>query len=248
VFDAGGAGNPFAGHSFVFVPYCTGDVHLGAATTEYAPGLTVAHEGYANGTAALDHLAATFPDATDLVVIGESAGSVAAPVYAGLAADRLPAARITAIADSSGAYADVPAITAIADRAWGAGSAVPGWAVEDGHLSFPGLFIRAARHDPDIVFARYDHAHDETQASYLARAGAPVDDVLGLIDATAAQVEAAGVDLHSYVAPGDEHVVLVDDDFYTEKVDGVALIDWITGLIGGQPVDDVHCLDCRTTR
>jgi hypothetical protein len=88
-------------------------VHIGDATTTYAPGLTVHHKGYVNGTAALDHLAATFPGATDIVVTGESAGSVAAPLYAGLFSDRLPDARITVLADGSRAYPDVPRINEI---------------------------------------------------------------------------------------------------------------------------------------
>ena len=107
IFDFADARNPFADYSVVYVPYCTGDVHIGNLTTEYAPGLTVHHNGYVNGTAALDHLAAAFPDATDVVVIGESAGSIAAPLYAGLVSDRLPDAGITVLADGSGSYPDV---------------------------------------------------------------------------------------------------------------------------------------------
>ena len=94
--------NPFADYSVVYVPYCTGDAHLGNTTTEYAPGLTVHHKGYVNGTAALDYVAATAPGATEVVVVGESAGSIAAPLYAGLVSDRLPDARITVLADGSG--------------------------------------------------------------------------------------------------------------------------------------------------
>jgi hypothetical protein len=55
----------------VYAPYCTADVFLGDATTEYAPGLTVQHKGSANGTAALDELVERFPGATDVVVIGD---------------------------------------------------------------------------------------------------------------------------------------------------------------------------------
>jgi hypothetical protein len=111
IFDFADERNPFADYSVVFVPYCTADVHIGNATTKYGPGLTVYHKGYLNGTAALDHLAATFPGATDIVVIGESAGSIAAPLYAGLVSDRLADARITVLADGSGAYPDGPEIT-----------------------------------------------------------------------------------------------------------------------------------------
>ena len=124
IFDFADERNPFADYSVVYVPYCTGDVHIGNATTEYAPGLTVQHKGYVNGTAALDHLAATFPGATDVVVMGESAGSVAAPLYAGLVSDRLPDARITVLADGSGSYPDVPRFNELF-AAWGFGNAIP---------------------------------------------------------------------------------------------------------------------------
>jgi hypothetical protein len=85
----------------VYVPYCTGDAQLGNATTEYAPGLTIQHKGYVNGTAALDYLVATFPDATNIGVAGLSAGAAATPLYAGLVSDRLPDARITVLADGT---------------------------------------------------------------------------------------------------------------------------------------------------
>jgi hypothetical protein len=51
VFDTTNPENPFADWSVVFVPYCTGDVHIGNATTDYGNGLTVQHKGYVNGTA-----------------------------------------------------------------------------------------------------------------------------------------------------------------------------------------------------
>jgi hypothetical protein len=33
--------------------------------------------------------------------------------------------------------------------------------------------------------------------------------------------------------------------FYEMKVNGVKLVDWVTRLIAGEPVDDVHCQQCR---
>jgi Pectinacetylesterase len=135
MFDFADERNPFADHSVVYVPYCSADVHIGDTTTKYAPGLTVHHKGYVNGTAALDHLAATFPRATDVVVIGESAGSVAAPLYAGLVSDRLSGARITALADGSGCSSSrapgttrrssSPATTTPTTRSRRAGTGVP---------------------------------------------------------------------------------------------------------------------------
>jgi hypothetical protein len=97
-----------------------------------------------------------------------------------------------------------------------------------------------------IVFARYDHAYDENQPSHLALARVSVNDLLALIDTNEAQIEDAGANLLSYTAPGDDHLVFDNDSFYTETLNGEALIDWVTRLVEGQPVDDVHCTDCST--
>ena len=235
IFDLADARNPFADHSIVYVPDCTADVHLGNVTTQYTPDLTVHHSGYVNGTAALDHLAETFSDATDVVVIGESAGSVAAPLYAGLVAERLPDAAITVLADGSGSYPDRPAINSLLADAWG---------LADGQWSIPGMFIQSGRHDPDIVFARHDYAYDETQQEYLELIDVAPPDLLALIDGNETQIERHGVNLLSYIAPGDSHTVLSDGLFYAEEVDGQPLVDWVTSLVEGEPVDDVHCPDC----
>jgi hypothetical protein len=250
VFDSADERNPFADYSVVFVPYCTGDVHLGNATTEYAPGLTIQHKGYVNGTAALDHLAATFPGATEVVVMGESAGSVAAPLYAGLVSDRLPDARITVLANGSGATPDLPDdISGRLAAAWGTGNAIPLWPQNAGltveqWTSASGLFIQSGRHDPEIVFARVDYAYDARQQLGFSLFGVPTEDLLSRIDANETQIEGAGVNLLSFIAPGDDHTALSDEAFYTETVNDESLVDWVTRLIGGEPVADVHCADC----
>jgi Pectinacetylesterase len=249
VFDVTDERNPFADYSFVFVPYCTADLHVGNAVTEYAPDLTVRHKGYVNGSAALDYLIEAFPDVTDLVVIGASAGSVTSSLYAGVASDRLPETTITVFADSSGAYPDARALNDIlAGRAWGADKAIPAWsmnaAATGGRWSAPGLVIQSARHDPDIEFARYDHAYDEDQASHLELAGVSVNDLLAVIDANERQIEGAGVNLLSYIAPGNDHVVFDNESLYTEIVNDTALIDWVARVLDREQVNDVHCTDC----
>ena len=248
ILDFADKRNPFADYSVVYVPYCTGDTHLGDTTAKYAPDLTVHHKGYVNGTAALDHLAEKFPHASDVVVIGESAGSVAAPLYAGLTSDQLPKARITALAEGSGSYPDLPRINEII-AAWGTANALPRRQEDAGptaqRWSFPGLYIWSGRHDPEIVFARHDYAYDEQQAGWYPRAGIPTGDLLSRIDANETRIEHAGVDLLSYTSPGDDHIVLTDGPFYTETVNGEKLVDWVTRLIERKPVHDVHCQRCR---
>jgi hypothetical protein len=249
IFDFADRRNPFADYSVVYVPYCTGDVHLGNATREYAPGLTVQHKGYVNGTAVLDRLVASFPHATRVVLAGESAGSVAAPLYAGLLSDRLPDARITVLADGSGSYPDVRRVDGIL-ATWGFPSVIPHWPESAGltadKWSLPGFFVESGRHDPKIVFARHDYAYDANQASWYPFIGIRDKSPLSLMDRNEAQIEGAGVNLHSYTAPGDAHTVLGDESFYTETVNGEKLVDWVTRLIEGRPVGDVHCRNCRT--
>jgi Pectinacetylesterase len=247
IFDLADKRNPFADYSIVFVPYCTGDVHLGNTTTRYAPGLIVRHKGYVNGTTALHYMTATFPHATTVAVIGESAGSVAAPLYAGLVSDRLPNARITVLADGSGSYPDVPRVDDII-AAW-AGTALPDWAKSGGRggkrWSFPGFFIQSGRHNPKIVFARHDYAYDGVQELFDSLVGIPAKDLPSLIERNETQIEKAGVNLLSYTAPGGGHTVLGDESFYTEQVNGQRFVDWVTRLIERKPVNDVHCRQCR---
>ncbi len=247
IFDVTDERNPFADWSIIFVPYCTADVFLGNATTEYAPGLTIQHKGYVNGTAAVDYLAATFPDATQVVVTGLSAGAVSAPVYGGLVSDQLPEAEITVLSDGAGGYT-AAAASQIAEP-WGVGEAIPDWPENAGltaeqWASPQTLYIQAARHDPDITFARHDYAYDRQQAFRNELLGVGSEDLLSTIDANEAQIEAGGVNVASYTAPGDDHGVLQYPTFYTEEVDGQKLVDWVSQLVAGEQVDDVHCTQC----
>lgn len=248
-FDAGNPENPLAEHSIVYVPYCTGDVHLGDTTHDYGNGIVIEHRGYANATKALDYLVATYPDAEQVVVTGESAGSVPTPLFGALVADALPEADVVTFGDSSGAYPDVDAVTALIGGLWGFPNGVPPWpeladlTVEQ--WSFPEQYIYAGLHAPRVRFGRFDHAFDLTQATYGALAGVGGDELVTLIDANAERIEAAGVPLATYVAPGDAHTVASTDLLYEIEVEGVRLVDWLSALINApQPPPDVHCTVC----
>jgi hypothetical protein len=249
IFEVANPKNPFADYSMVFVPYCTGDVHLGNLTKDYGDGVTVQHKGLVNGTAALKGMAAAFAAATHIVVSGASAGSVPAPLYAGLVSDSYPKARIEVFADGSGGYPDIPGINKlILTDTWGTFPNFPKWPtaadLTPESLSFPGLFVRAGQHNPAITFARHDYAFDGTQVFFAGLAGLDAKDLVKLIDSNEATVEAKGQKLFSYISPGSSHTVVGKDEFYTETVNGVALVDWVTSLVNGKPIEDVHCTTC----
>lgn len=248
IFDWANTENPLADHSFVYVPYCTGDGHLGTATHQYPSGLSVEHKGFLNASAALDYLVKTYPDASDLFVTGPSAGSIPTPLFAALAADRLPDAHVATLGDSSGAYPDVPALNGLIGSFWGTGGAIPDWPetadLELDEWSVPGLYAVAGKHNPDITLARFDYANDEAQAFYADLVGVDSSDLPMLIDDIESDIEASGVSLSSYVAPGDAHTVIIDDAFYELDVGGTRLVDWVTDLVNGGTPADVHCADC----
>jgi hypothetical protein len=53
--------------------------------------------------------------------------------------------------------------------------------------------------------------------------------------------------VHSYTAPGEVHGIFDFESFYEIEVGGVRLVDWIEVLLAGEPLDDVHCVQCETT-
>lgn len=74
---------PTNGWDVVYMPYCTGDVHVGNAVRTYTdptgvnPPITWRHVGYNNTIAALNYLHGRFPTINKLLVSGFSAGGTA---------------------------------------------------------------------------------------------------------------------------------------------------------------------------
>ncbi len=104
--------------------------------------------------------------------------------------------------------------------------------------------MQAGTQHPDITFARFDNAFDGVQTFFAGLLDVDTSDLLGMIDATEAQIEAAGVPVASYIAPGSDHTILGSDDLYDLVVDGVRLVDFLTTLVAGDVPDDVRCSEC----
>ncbi|MBI4517583.1 MAG: hypothetical protein HY699_17400 [Deltaproteobacteria bacterium] len=71
------------GWDVVYMPYCTGDVHVGNRVVTYTdpaglqPPIVFRHNGYNNTIAALNYLHTRFPSINKLLITGFSAGGVA---------------------------------------------------------------------------------------------------------------------------------------------------------------------------
>jgi hypothetical protein len=76
-FDRTAAQNPFQDYSYVYLPYCTGDIFAGDNVTKL--GTNTAHfVGHANVAAFLSRLVPTFPAADRVILAGSSAGGYGA--------------------------------------------------------------------------------------------------------------------------------------------------------------------------
>jgi len=73
--------NPLAAGTFIYVPYCTGDLHAGTTVRDYdvsGQQRSVAHVGGTNAQIFVDTLRAAFPDAHTIWLAGSSAGGFGA--------------------------------------------------------------------------------------------------------------------------------------------------------------------------
>src|SRR6218665_1939535 len=70
--------NPFHDWNFVFIPYCTGDLHIGNITNNYifdGKKFEIYHNGRNNSLSALEWVFANFKETDKIMVAGESAGA-----------------------------------------------------------------------------------------------------------------------------------------------------------------------------
>jgi hypothetical protein len=78
LFDRDDPTNPTRDYDFVFIPYCTGDGHIGNEVADYGTFGTIHHVGYANVTAALERIVPTVAGSSTVVIAGFSAGGIGA--------------------------------------------------------------------------------------------------------------------------------------------------------------------------
>jgi hypothetical protein len=80
IFDRTNATNPVKDWNMVFVPYCTGDMHVGNAPDRSVPGVAQPQQfmGYGDMAAFLQRIVPTVPGADQVLLTGSSAGGIGA--------------------------------------------------------------------------------------------------------------------------------------------------------------------------
>ncbi|MGC8875592.1 pectin acetylesterase-family hydrolase [Thermus sp.] len=228
------AANPFFGWTHVFVPYCTGDLHVGRATVDYG-GFKVHHQGAQNAEAALEYAFRNYPNPERVFVTGCSAGAYGAVLWADKVLATYKTAQIAVCGD-----AGVGVVT----------GDFPGFAAWKPRLpELPGLsspprmwevYRALARAYPRAVLAQYTTLLDGTQIYFYAlmkKEAAPSEATARewAEEARKAVLAPAGeVNYTYYLAPGSQHCILPRPELYTLKVGEVGFLEWLKALAEGK--------------
>lgn len=244
VFDLDNPANPLADWSFVFIPYCTADVHSGDATIEYTDDLTIEHSGVENARAVLDWTYANFESVAQLFITGSSAGAYGAIYHAPSLIMQYPDAQTFVFGDAG--LGVLPAEwegTAI----WNSLDNVPeNEAYSDvGLITFNNdLYAAGAALFPGVLFAEYSSARDGVQVGFYGLMGADPDEWVTRAPEVLDELDPLP-NFSSYLAWGSTHTILATPLFYTMQTNGVRFLDWFTAQLNGEAVGSVRCEDCN---
>ena len=225
MFNRDDARNPFRDASFVYVPYCTGDIHGGDNVRTYLFGSeerTIYHVGARNMDAFLRRLARTFPSADRVWLTGASAGGYGAGIHWDRVQRAFPAARVDLLDDSG------PPIRPPAERfnqmkaAW--------------NLQFPDgcttcaddlttlLDYYATRLPPPHRMGLLSYTQDRTISQYFGLTGAQFQDQLSMLMRSAFD---ARPNYRYFVVAGSNHTMVGDLGTLTGP-GGASLLRWVT--------------------
>jgi hypothetical protein len=231
LFDRGREGSLFADMTHAYVPYCTGDLHVGtrATTHKYLFRNRPAHHvGALNLDAFLaDMVPLMAPSVRRVVLVGASAGGFGASMNWWRVREAFGAQVRVDVLNDSGPMIDPSLLTVWRDmrNTWGlrtppgctdCGDAPSKW------LPFYARTIAAPEryaviaHEGDDVIGLYTLASDRQQARRLV-----------------AMRDAMAPNQRAFLLPGDAHVQLDDD--VTVAVGGVTLGTWVTRFLRQDP-------------
>ncbi|HEY5944972.1 MAG TPA: pectin acetylesterase-family hydrolase, partial [Kofleriaceae bacterium] len=249
VFDRTNAANPVKDWTWVYVPYCSGDVYAGQADTMLA-GKMRHFNGYANFTAFLERWVPSF-ESDHVVLSGSSAGGFGAAVNFAQTQRAFGSTEVTLIDDSGPPMsADVfpPCLQALWRTTWGldktmltecgADCSDPDKFIEDtfAHVrtTFPamhgGLFSSTG--DQTIrTFAGYGWSGGYNMCKDIPNAVTATVFTAGLTELRTEAMRTPG--FGTYYVSGSGHTILRGSGYYTTKIGETTVAGWVDSTIAG---------------
>jgi len=253
IYNADNPNNPLADWTFVYVPYCTGDVHAGGNPDASVPGVGGKQQfvGYTNVGLYLDRVVPTFlADVEHVLVTGQSAGGFGAAFNYDRIADAFPGRPVTLLDDSGPPMSDafmVPCLQKQWRELWGLDDTMPA----DCANCFP------ANGGGIVNLGRYlGEKHAGQKLGLISSLGDNTirfffgfgnDNCTALLPSTSVERFTMGLnDLRdnwlnkpddtwgTFYLPGEQHTWIAGPSFDSATSGGVKLIDWVRDLLDGQ--------------
>lgn len=268
IFRAGDPANPVKDWSFVYIPYCTGDLHSGSTTKTYynaghpvfplPSSFKIEHRGFDNFMVVLDWVKRNFRSPDKVLVAGSSAGGYGATANSPWIQRSYPEANLTVLADASQGVTTKAFDTGNPGRnSWNI--QLPTWVygTDPSRVAGNDLMRIAAKRMPQARMAQFTTSFDEVQIGFYgvmkqfygpggSCSSLPVD----WHNQMAAKAKADGRALsnyHYYVADGQYHTNLHSPQFYSENSTGINYRDWVSAMLSprsSKPWVDAACPTC----
>ncbi|WP_432995403.1 pectin acetylesterase-family hydrolase [Dactylosporangium sp. CA-233914] len=243
IADSHDAENAFRDWNIVFIPYSTGDLHIGDTTNTYThrgKPVSVHHNGRNNCLASLDWVFANFNDMDKVMVSGESSGAWASAFYAPTVAAHYAGQRIYCLSDGVGLTSD--RWSELADTVWKADSSKNlGFTI--GTDIFEDALLR--RTDSASLNIKYLHSntlYDDTLTRFSAALNHLPIDTTAFIDEWAAgtaasvkRLDGSHLDYNYFLTDWGHNVkrhttqhTLTTSEYYKKcTADGLSFAEWL---------------------
>jgi hypothetical protein len=265
LFNRTDAANPMKDWNFVYVPFCTGDIHAGNKPNATITGVTGEQQfvGYVNMTRYLARLAPTFKTATKVVLTGISAGGFGAAANYPQTARAFAPIPVYSL-DDSGPPMEDPYVPKCLQQQW-----ATVWGFDKTILADCGsactdptnytldAVIHTAKLYPNIPFGLVEDTDDSVitlfygfgdnscASTLLPTPVSGATFTAGLLDERA-KLQAAGItNAAGFIFQGSMHTSLGASSTYDSVTAGgdggpsVMLSDWVTTLVNDGKVTDV---------
>ena len=256
LFRADQPANPVAGATMVYIPYCSGDTHIGSSSKQYynagnpflpSPpnSFTLQHKGFDNFMVVLDWIRKNVDKPKNSLVTGPSAGGYGATANFPWIAESFPQAHMSLLADASQGVTTPSFDTGNPGRnSWNPQLAP--WVFGNNPSAIPGheLISRVAAAYPKAKVAQFTTRLDEVQIGFYGVmkqfyppggvCPSPVSDwnqqMLGALSSYRAGVP----NYRHYVAEGSYHTILRSPGFYTEASAGIPYVRWLDQMLANR--------------
>lgn len=253
VLDFDHPDNPFSDYTVVFIPVCTGDVHWGDQITTFTDSdgeeVVINFNGFVNAQSAIQWAYDNVPEPESVFMTGCSAGSPGSLMHAPYVIEHYSDTPVVQFGDSLSLINDGPVDF---QSLWGAHDRFAPWIpalanMEPLDWTMARHYIAVANYYPNYTFSQYNTVRDSVQVFYTTPFGDPDPyEWTPLLDAHLDEIAANAPNYRSFTAGGDVHCITPSSSFYSYAIDGVKLVDWVTALINGEPMDSRHCTDCES--